>query len=47
MEQLASGEGAPGCPACVTPLKPDVVLFGELLPEHAMSEAQASRSTPT
>jgi NAD-dependent protein deacetylase/lipoamidase len=41
MEQLRGGDGAPECPACVTPLKPDVVLFGELLPERAMSEAQA------
>jgi NAD-dependent deacetylase len=41
MEQLREREGAPECPACVTPLKPDVVLFGEMLPERAMSEAQA------
>jgi NAD-dependent deacetylase len=33
--------GAPECAACVAPLKPDVVLFGELLPERAMAEAQA------
>jgi NAD-dependent deacetylase len=33
--------GAPECAACVTPLKPNVVLFGELLPEDAMSEAYA------
>ena len=32
---------APECPACVAPLKPDVVLFGELLPEAALAEAQA------
>ena len=41
MEQLRSTGGAPECPSCVSPLKPDVVLFGELLPEAAMSEAQA------
>jgi NAD-dependent deacetylase len=41
MEQLWSGEGAPECPTCVTPLKPDVVLFGEMLPERAMAEAQS------
>jgi NAD-dependent deacetylase len=41
MEQLGDGEGAPECPTCVTPLKPDVVLFGEMLPDRAMSEAQA------
>jgi NAD-dependent deacetylase len=32
---------APECPACIAPLKPDVVLFGELLPERALAEAQA------
>ena len=41
MEQLREREGAPECATCVTPLKPDVVLFGEMLPEQAMSEAQA------
>jgi NAD-dependent deacetylase len=38
--QLHDGGGAPECPACVAPLKPDVVLFGELLPERALAEAQ-------
>ena len=28
-------------PACIGPLKPDVVLFGELLPERALAEAHA------
>ncbi len=28
------------CPVCGGPVKPDVVLFGELLPESAMAEAQ-------
>jgi NAD-dependent deacetylase len=37
---LASGDGAPECPACIAPLKPDVVLFGELLPPAAMAEAE-------
>jgi NAD-dependent deacetylase len=41
IEQLRAGDGAPECPACVAPLKPDVVLFGELLPERALAEAQA------
>ena len=41
VEQLRARDGAPECPACVEPLKPDVVLFGELLPEHAMAEAQS------
>jgi NAD-dependent deacetylase len=38
---LAEGDGAPLCEACVAPLKPNVVLFGELLPERALAEAQA------
>jgi len=41
LEQLRAGRGTPECRACVTPLKPDVVLFGELLPEEAMSKAFA------
>jgi NAD-dependent deacetylase len=41
IEQLRTRPGAPECGACVAPLKPDVVLFGELLPERAMAEAQA------
>lgn len=38
---LERGEGAPECAACIAPLKPDVVLFGELLPEAPIGEAQA------
>jgi NAD-dependent deacetylase len=38
---LEDADGAPECPACVSPLKPDVVLFGELLPTDAMAEAHA------
>jgi NAD-dependent deacetylase len=34
-----SGGGAPECEACLTPLKPDVVLFGEMLPDEAIQEA--------
>ena len=41
VELLREGDGAPECEACIAPLKPDVVLFGELLPERALSEAQA------
>jgi NAD-dependent deacetylase len=37
---LGAGVGAPRCPTCGAPLKPDVVLFGELLPEPALMEAQ-------
>jgi NAD-dependent deacetylase len=40
LELLGAGERAPECPTCVAPLKPDVVLFGELLPERALAEAQ-------
>jgi NAD-dependent deacetylase len=41
LELLRSAPGAPRCEGCEQPLKPDVVLFGELLPEAAMSEAFA------
>ena len=40
VEQIEAGAGTPECVACVAPLKPDVVLFGELLPEAALIEAQ-------
>ena len=36
----ADAEGVPRCD-CGEPLKPDVVLFGELLPEDALARAQA------
>ena len=39
--ELLEATPTPECPACITPLKPDVVLFGELLPEAAMAEAHA------
>jgi NAD-dependent deacetylase len=32
-------DGVPGCETCAGPLKPDVVLFGELLPEAALRRA--------
>ena len=41
LDLLQAREGSPECVACVAPLKPDVVLFGELLPRAAMAEAQA------
>jgi NAD-dependent deacetylase len=44
LELLARGDGAPECTACIEPLKPDVVLFGELLPREAMAEAFALAS---
>lgn len=34
-------DGVPVCEACGDPLKPDVVLFGELLPEQALARASA------
>ena len=33
-------EGVPRCASCSGPLKPDVVLFGELLPAQALERAQ-------
>jgi NAD-dependent deacetylase len=36
----ADSEGVPRCERCGEPLKPQVVLFGELLPEAAMTRAQ-------
>ncbi|HST56676.1 MAG TPA: NAD-dependent deacylase [Solirubrobacteraceae bacterium] len=39
--RLAADErGVPRCPDCERPLKPDVVLFGEMLPERAITRAQ-------
>ena len=34
-------DGAPQCPRCDGLLKPDVVLFGERLPAHGLSEARS------
>jgi NAD-dependent deacetylase len=36
---IEDGDGAPACPACTAVLKPDVVFFGELLPEEAIDRA--------
>src|SRR5207302_4269755 len=33
-------DGVPRCKSCQAPLKPDVVLFGELLPEAALRRAE-------
>jgi NAD-dependent deacetylase len=41
MAQLEGHDGAPECVACLAPLKPAVVLFGEMLPERALAEAHA------
>ncbi len=40
-EMLAGGTPTPECSTCITPLKPNVVLFGEMLPEDAMADATA------
>jgi NAD-dependent deacetylase len=37
----ADPDGVPRCEGCEAPLKPDVVLFGELLPEQALRRAEA------
>lgn len=36
----ATDDGVPRCPACNGVLKPDVVLFGDLLPEAAVARAE-------
>jgi NAD-dependent deacetylase len=36
----AAPDGVPRCENCTAPLKPDVVLFGELLPIDAIEQAQ-------
>jgi NAD-dependent deacetylase len=40
VEELFDGAGVAICAECGGPVKPDVVLFGELLPEAAMARAQ-------
>jgi NAD-dependent deacetylase len=40
VDRLFGEEGIAICDACGNPVKPDVVLFGEMLPERAMREAQ-------
>jgi NAD-dependent deacetylase len=46
VEDLFDDDGVAICPTCMGYVKPDVVLFGELLPADAMAEAQdlASRA---
>jgi NAD-dependent deacetylase len=39
MDALFDQRGVALCSGCVGPVKPDVVLFGELLPEEAMKRA--------
>jgi NAD-dependent deacetylase len=44
LKLLAAHPGAPECAACISPLKPNVVLFGEMLPEEALNDAYALAS---
>jgi NAD-dependent deacetylase len=41
VEDLFDSDGVARCAECGGPVKPDVVLFGELLPEPAIEEAHA------
>jgi NAD-dependent deacetylase len=40
VEAIFDEDGIATCTGCMGKVKPDVVLFGELLPERAMAEAQ-------
>jgi NAD-dependent deacetylase len=40
VERLFGDDGVAECTGCMGKVKPDVVLFGELLPEAAMAEAR-------
>jgi len=39
VEALFDDDGIATCPSCMGYVKPDVVLFGEMLPERAMTDA--------
>ena len=41
VSQMLTSAPTPECSACIMPLKPNVVLFGEMLPEDAMADATA------
>jgi NAD-dependent deacetylase len=41
LEIIAEHPGAPECDACISPLKPNVVLFGEMLSAEAINDAHA------
>ena len=45
MDALFDGDGVALCGECGGPVKPDVVLFGELLPESAMAQRPEPRRT--
>jgi NAD-dependent deacetylase len=40
VDMLEAAHGAPECTSCVSPLKPEVVLFGEMLPLEAIARAE-------
>jgi NAD-dependent protein deacetylase/lipoamidase len=40
VEGLFDADGVAICAACAGPVKPDVILFGEMLPESAMRQAR-------
>ena len=40
VDALFDEDGVATCRGCMGKVKPDVVLFGELLPEHAIARAQ-------
>lgn len=42
MDRVRDGEAPPTCKQCGEVLKPDVILFGERLPEHDLLRAQAA-----
>jgi NAD-dependent protein deacetylase/lipoamidase len=44
VKTLFDADGVARCGSCDGPVKPDVVLFGEMLPERAMEEAHALAS---
>jgi NAD-dependent deacetylase len=44
-KRLDSGEADPHCPVCSGIIKPDVVMFGEMLPELVLEEAAYRAST--
>jgi NAD-dependent deacetylase len=41
-EGVAAAAGPPRCPRCGSPLRPDVVWFGESLPPQALAAAEAA-----
>ena len=41
-ELVWEGEGVPRCPACRGMIRPDVVLYGEMLDEKVMQQAQSA-----